>query len=474
MAAANEYLPTVDKLSGREEYQYISTTRSTCFECFNQYPEEIRLVDAEIYAKNNKVYMKKFCPEHGHSYALKCSDAQWYMNKARQMDKLRPGVPAGAFQTEVSKGCPYDCGLCPDHHQHTCVPVIDITGKCDMACPACDAQVARKSPYFMSKEEFTGILDMAILSNQEVQAVALSGGDPSLHPQLFEFIEIALERDPIRRVDFLTGGKRIAEDERFVERIARYNPNIYVNLSFDGLTAAPYEYIRGRDYLDLKLRALENLKTYEINTITQTVVAKGKNDDQLGRIILELVREPHIRGFIFQPLIWARGAREDIIDPVDRTTVTDILEAFANQTDGLLTKDDFIPSPCPHPECQLMGYLWVGKRIKSLRRVIPEKELLDLIQSEPLLRPERIAEVLLNRARFFVSGADKRDRDKLAEWERHNKFINIHHYMDPFDFDLSRLRKCCQHMPVPKPDQRLVPVCLYNMFFRHQDRRWVL
>jgi len=474
MANQEDWMPTVHGESGREDFQYMSTTRSTCFACIQAYPDEIRLVDAEIYIKNGKVYMKKFCPEHGYSYALKCSDADWYVNKASKMDKLRPGMPAGAFQTEVKKGCPWDCGLCPDHHQHTCIPVIDITGKCDMNCPVCDAQVARESPYYMNTEEFKGIIEMALKSNREIQAVAFSGGEPSLHPQLFEFIDIALEKDPIIRVDFLTAGRRIATDERFVEQIAQYNPSIYVNLSFDGFTSKPYEYIRGQDHLEMKLRALERLKEYGINTITQTVVAKDQNEDQLGKIILDLARGPHMRGFIFQPLMWARGAPEDIIDPLDRVTVPDIINALDVQTNGLLTKDDFVPSPCPHPECQTMGYLSVGKkRLKSWLRVIPEKELLDLIQSQPLLRPEMVIDVLLNRNRFFRGGPDKRDRKMLAESERSTRFINIHHYMDPFDFDISRLRKCCQHMPVPQPNARLIPVCLYNMFFRHNDRRWV-
>ncbi|MCP4630029.1 MAG: radical SAM protein [bacterium] len=465
--------PTVDPKSGREEFQYLSTTSSMCFECVKKDPNEIKIVDAEIYLKNGKIFLKKFCKEHGHSYALKCSDADWYFKQTQLLDRLRPGMPSGAFQKPVKYGCPWDCGLCPDHHQHTCVPVIDITGRCDMACPVCDAQLARTSGWQMSPDEYSGILDMAIKSNPEIQAVALSGGEPALHPKLFDFIEATIDRGPICRIDVLTGGIRIANDEAFVEKLAAYNPHLYINLQFDGFSSKPYEYIRGKNYLDMKLKALEHLERYEINTVTQSIVAKGVNEEQPAKIITELAPKPFTRGFIFQPLLWANGAPDDVIDPMDRMDTAGIIKSLEEGTNGLLVKDDFIPSPCPHPECQVITYLWVGKKIKCWLRAVPKEVLIDTIQSEPLLRPEKAMELVLNRSRIFATGSEKQDPDQLAEIEKQNKFVNIHHYMDPHDFDLGRLKKCCQHMPTPAPDQKLIPVCLYNIAFRSRDQRWV-
>ena len=77
MAYKEDWMPTVHEKTGREEFQYMSTTRSTCFQCVNAYPDEIRLVDAEIYVKNGKVYMKKFCPEHALDPALQTKTNMW-------------------------------------------------------------------------------------------------------------------------------------------------------------------------------------------------------------------------------------------------------------------------------------------------------------------------------------------------------------------------------------------------------------
>ena len=55
-------------------------------------------------------------------------------------------------------------------------------------------------------------------------------------------------------------------------------------------------------------------------------------------------------------------------------------------------------------------------------------------------------------------------KDALKGGERQAKSIFIHHYMDAHDFDLERLRKCCNHYP--QPDGRLMPACGFNLFHR--------
>jgi uncharacterized radical SAM superfamily Fe-S cluster-containing enzyme len=468
----NEIFPmyTNEGESRKNEYRYVLTTRSTCFKCVKEYPDEMRLVDAEVFIRDGKVYLRKLCPEHGLSYALKNSDADWYL-KTFLPENIRAGAPISEFQTEEKKGCPYDCGLCPSHHQHSCAAVIDITGNCDMNCPVCDARSSRKSPYFMSPGEFDEILDMLINTNQTLQALVFSGGEPSLHPQLFDFIDSARKREEITRIDMLTGGMRISRDEGFVERLASYNPYVYANLSFDGFTSEPYTYIRGKDFLEMKLKALEQLKKYQINTIVQVIVARGQNEDQIGKIILELIDEPFIRGFIFQPLIWAKGAPDDIVDPMDRVTMPDILKAIEEQTSGLLTQKDFF-NACEYFECQQWAYVWSGKkRTRSLRTIIPKDVLMEVTDSEKLFRPEKVKSIVLER-RKFVDGPDQRDKDEMAKWEKFMKFVNVHHYMDAHDFDVTRLKKCCFHMSTPSPKKLLRPVCVYNLFSRDQDERY--
>ena len=109
------------------DYVFFKHTTSTCPEC-------LALVQTRVLIKDNKVYFKKFCQEHGESIALVEEDADYYINAYRFS---RPGTMPLEFSTEVSAGCPSDCGLCPDHEQHTCVPIIEITDYCNLACPVC-------------------------------------------------------------------------------------------------------------------------------------------------------------------------------------------------------------------------------------------------------------------------------------------------------------------------------------------------
>ena len=109
------------------DYIFHEFTRSICPKC--------RIViDAQIHLKNNKVYMKKLCPEHGWFESLISSDAERYTGAYRFN---KPGTKPLAFATEVKEGCPMDCGLCPEHQQHSCVAVVEITNACNLRCPTC-------------------------------------------------------------------------------------------------------------------------------------------------------------------------------------------------------------------------------------------------------------------------------------------------------------------------------------------------
>ncbi|MSP63812.1 MAG: radical SAM protein, partial [Myxococcales bacterium] len=76
------------------DYVFFKHTTSTCPEC-------LALVQTRVVLKDNKVYFKKLCPEHGESIALVDEDAQYYTNAYRF---ARPGTLPHKFSTEVDKG----------------------------------------------------------------------------------------------------------------------------------------------------------------------------------------------------------------------------------------------------------------------------------------------------------------------------------------------------------------------------------
>ena len=103
--------------------------------------------------QNNSIYLLKYCKQHGQQIELLEEDADFY-NKRHLYNK--PSTPSKT-QTKINKGCPFDCGLCPDHEQHTCIGLIEITSACDLKCPICYANAAQNT--FISLKKIEEMMD---------------------------------------------------------------------------------------------------------------------------------------------------------------------------------------------------------------------------------------------------------------------------------------------------------------------------
>ena len=90
------------------------------------------MIDAQILLRDDKVFMKKRCPEHGLFEALVYADAKAYTSAAKLN---KPGTIPLQYTTTIEHGCPHDCGLCPDHQKHACVGIIEVNSACNMDCP---------------------------------------------------------------------------------------------------------------------------------------------------------------------------------------------------------------------------------------------------------------------------------------------------------------------------------------------------
>jgi hypothetical protein len=50
-----------------------------------------------------------------------------------------PGRLPAQFGVTPQRGCPFDCGLCTEHEQHTCLGLVEVTSSCNLRCPMCYA-----------------------------------------------------------------------------------------------------------------------------------------------------------------------------------------------------------------------------------------------------------------------------------------------------------------------------------------------
>lgn len=437
-----------------------AVTRSLCHQCH-------RLLDAQVLLRNGAVYLRKRCPEHGWQEALVSSDAEWYLNSVKYN---KPGAIPHDFATTVDRGCPYDCGLCPEHQQHTCVGIVEITSRCNLGCPTCFASAG--TGYDLTLAEVEAILDRFVRTEASPEVVQISGGEPTIHPHILDILAAAKARD-IRHVMLNTNGLRLAEDPTFVRELARYRPTVY--LQFDGLAAATHEALRGRDLNSIKRQALDHLAEVGLDAVLVATIVRGTNETEVGDILRFGLEHPAVRGISYQPITFT--GRYSNQDPLNRATLTDVLHALEEQTAGLFQVSDFIPVPCPHPTCAACTYAFVdGPRVVPIPRLVNVDDYLDLIgnRASPDLSGE-IQETL--KALWSMAAAIGTDRttgdlacvacgiDLPPNLDpgllvRHFFMVQVHGFMDAHTFDLKRLMKCCVHELLP--DGRAVPFCAYN------------
>jgi uncharacterized radical SAM superfamily Fe-S cluster-containing enzyme len=343
------------------KHVFQQVTRSLCPECR-------RLVDAQELIRDGAVYLRKWCPEHGWHEALVSSSADWHLDSLKYN---KPGAIPFEFATTTERGCPHDCGLCPEHQQHTCLALIEITTRCNLSCPTCFADAGQGHDLTVAQVET--MLDRLLEAEGQPEVLQLSGGDPTVHPQLLEILAAAQARD-IEYVMLNTNGLRLAEEPDFVQELARYSPFVY--LQFDGLAASTYRTLRGRDLLATKQRALDNLAEAGLYAVLVATVVEGVNDGEIGELLSFGLEHPAVLGVCYQPVTYA-GRCLHHRDPLQRTTLPDVLQALETQTDGLFRVSDFRPVPCPHPACSASTYAYVDGQGKS-RQVIPIPRVIEL------------------------------------------------------------------------------------------------
>lgn len=484
-------LPIIDQTFTR-------TKNASAKEVFHSYTRVIcphcrELVDGERIIRDGKVFARKHCPRHGKTEALLSGDAEWFL---RSLTFTKAGSVPLKHSTPLDKGCPHDCGLCPDHEQHSCLPIIEVTNHCNLECPICIVQ--NKDNYHMPVEDFAKIIDGLVEKEGFVDTVNLSGGEPTIHPRFWELIDIAQSRPTISRVSISTNGLRIATEPGFAEELARRG--VYVNLQMDALSNPALRVLRGAgDHEKARRKTLDNLERAHVRTTIISTVAKGVNDDKIGECVRLLFEKDFVLSLLFQPAAYTGtgGSHFAPHDPLNVITIPDIVKGCAEQTDGALVKSDFLPLPCSHPGCFALTYL-----LKTDTGYVPFPRFVDL---------ERYMEVLTNRGTIHPDETFERairatiddlwtsagqlpdsprilgqlkkairlmyPSDRALELEERMrlgesmvKTIFIHAYMDEHTFEVDRIKKCCTHYALP--DGRLMPGCAYNMFYRHKDPRY--
>ena len=306
-------------------------------------------------------------------------DAEMYVSQSRYN---KPGAIPLEFGTDIEEGCPYDCGLCADHQQHACLGIIEVNSTCNMDCPLCFSEAA---PGFnLTLEEVEEMLDDFVRTEGNPEVVQFSGGEPTIHPQIVDFLRAAKARIPFTMVN--TNGKRIANDDAFLAEMAEVRPSFY--FQFDGFDSETYRIIRGEPrILEEKLRALDRLAEAGLSATLVPAIERGVNDHEVGKIIEFAIKHPAVRAVNFQPAFHA--GRHMAHDPMERMTIPDVLKRIEEQAAGKFLVSDFVPVPCCFPTCNSVTYAFVdGEEVTPIPRLVDVHDYLGLHRQSRSARSE--------------------------------------------------------------------------------------
>lgn len=444
-------------------YIYYDYTKSLCPTC-------LELVDAKIVFQDEKVWMLKHCKTHGDMRSMIADDVEYY-KQIRNYNK-QSEVPL-KFNTKIHYGCPYDCGLCTDHEQHSCLSIVEVTDRCNLACPTCYASSAPNYGRHRTLEEIEKMFDVIVANEGEPDVVQISGGEPTVHPQFFEIMDIAKSK-PIKHLMLNTNGIRIAKDISFVEKLASYMPDFEIYLQFDSFKPEVLEKLRGEDLTEVRKKAIENLNQFNLSTTLVITLQKGENDDEIGKILDYAVKQKCVRGVTFQPTQVA-GRNDNYNDETGRITLTEVRRKIYEQY-PVFTPQDLIPVPC-NPDALCMAYaLKIDDQVIPMTNLLNPEDLLNTTKNTIVYEnDEDLKNHLITMFSTGISVDCAEDtfgelmcclpRVKSDNLHYDNLFrIIIMNFMDANDFDVRAVKKSCVHIVDKR--YKIVPFETMNLFYR--------
>lgn len=449
----------------------LSTTKSVCPEC-------LRTLNAKKIVRGDEVILKKECSEHGPFETVIWRGSPFYAFWQSPRTPSHPKHPL----TAVREGCPRDCGLCPEHRQHTCTALIEVTQRCNLSCKYCfaDGGNARtKDPDIEAlKRSFETLLEAGGPYN-----VQLSGGEPTIREDLPEIARLGRSLG-FNFIQVNTNGLRLAEEPGYA-KVLKDCGIASVFLQFDGLEDSVYERLRGRPLFRQKMLAVEQCEKHGLGVVLVPTLVPGINDDQIGRIIdFGLNHLPTVRGAHFQPVSYFGRFPAPPSNGM-RITIPEILGNIEAQTKGRIRVEQFKPPGCENAYCSFHANFVLLE--KGELRAWTRRE------SGTCCKPEEARFGALKARRFvsqfwaYPKSGEMDDSQNLAGrslggWDAfleraktHSFSISGMAFQDAWNLDIERLKDCCIH--VVHPDGRIIPFCAYNLtdslgrfLYRGQDR----
>jgi len=454
-----------------------------------------------------QVFLRRACPTHGEASVCIASDARFYWLAKGNPENARGGACDGSACCASDGSAAGTLGRNaagrgdgPFEKLATCLALIEIVNSCNLACPTCYADSPQGAganvdavPLADLQRRIQGVIDR----KGDIEILQLSGGEPTLHPQLFELLAWARAHPRIDYVLLNTNGVRLANEPGFVARLGELfaEGGLQIYLQFDGVQEAGQHGLRGADLRELRERALDRCAAANV-PVTLAMTVTKENLPHLWETIEFGLARPIVHGVTFQPMFgsgrvpgefrvpgsgwWGERprepahpnsgttAREDARptgqpgtrnpEPGTHLNTADILLAAVSQSGGRLRFEDFTPLPCGDPNCATIGYL-----IRHGGRTWPISEFVDF---------RRVQGFLQNKVHYTVEdlarcGCENEPLGQLLKGLQLKASMTfrlmVKPFMDAWTWDQDRIDRCCTH--VIRPDGKLDSFCRYYSGF---------
>ena len=446
----------------------LSRTESVCPVCLQRIPASRVQYGADV-------YLEKECRDHGSFQTIIWrGDNPSYEAWASQA----PSVPVPLARERTSgHGCPFDCGLCPEHRQQTCCVLLEVTSRCNLHCPVCFAQSGEGEVFDPTLREIESWYEKLMAAGGPFN-IQLSGGEPTVRDDLPEIVALGRAKG-FPYIQLNTNGLRLAEEPDYVRRLKDAGLSC-VFLQFDGTEDGITRKIRGRELWEWKRRTVDICGELELGVILAVTVVPDVNAENIGEIVnFAIERMPVVRGVHFQPISYFGRYPKAPADD-DRITLPEVMRAIERQTNGLISVASLQPPRAENAYCSFQGNyvrlatgemkVWnssdkqgccgsaaVEEPAKRARDFVARKWTMPAAKSSP----ERKGQSGDSRGTCGCA-IDTTSLDDFLDRVECNSFcISGMAFQDVWNLDLERLRQCFIH--VVSGDGRIIPFCAYNL-----------
>jgi hypothetical protein len=478
-----------------EAMPVIEKTMTVCPECK-------LLIEGVLYKDGDNVMIRKYCPEHKWTIEKYWEDYDMYM-KMRRYNYSGRGFDNPNYTTDLKgANCPFDCGMCERHKTHTGLANVVVTTRCHMSCWYCFFFAKEGEPIYEPsladlRKMFTGLRSQKPIA---ANAVQLTGGEPTMHPQIIDIVKAAKE-EGFDQIQLNTTGINIALHPEMAYQL-RHAGTSALYLSFDGVTKKS----NPKNHWEIPL-ILDAVRKARLNVVLVPTVIRTVNDHELGAIINFAINNIDIvRSVNFQPVSLV-GRMPTGLRERQRITIPGAIKLIEQQTNGVIKKEHWFSVPCVgdiskfiealtgeykydlsvHFACGAGCYLFID----SDKKIIPLTEFLDTVGlleylhetvgrmegKSSLERKAIAAKAMLGITRFIdkekqpkginflkllMSIFLKHDFESMGRLQLNSLFLGMMHFQDEYNYDINRVERCSIHYAMP--DGEVLPFCTFNVF----------